>query len=79
MTHSITINLSMNDISNALSLQLKSIFKDDDKKNGDLFFDICDGNSDNHVLLKSRKKISINKSLIDYLKEENIKFEINKN
>ena len=79
LAHSITINVDSNEINNALALQMRSFIAPHKEKGCDLFFNIHDLNSKNNVLLKSQKKVILNKDFIDQLKAEDIKFEINKN
>lgn len=79
LLNSITINIPASRLSEAEVHPLKSFFTSSTENRGDLFFNIEDDSSDKSVLLHSRNKVPIKREFIDFLKEQELEFEINKN
>ncbi len=79
LLNSITINIPTNRLTEAEVLPIKSYMSSSTQNRGDLFFNVHDESSDKSVLLHSRNKLPITREFIDYLKEQELEFDINKN
>lgn len=79
MIHSITININNNEINEAKSHLLKKFITSSTQNKGNLFFNIYDTENEKSIVFYSQLKVAINKELIDFLKNEQIEFDINKN
>lgn len=79
MIHSITINLPSSRLTDSIVHPIKSFMTSSTQNRSDLFFDIYDEKCNKSVILQSRNKIPITKELLDFLKEQELTFDINKN
>ena len=79
MIHSITLNLPAKQLSEVVARPLKAFATSSTLNRSDLFFNLTDDVSAKSILLQSRHKYPISQELIDYLKEQEINFDINKN
>lgn len=79
LLNSITINIPANRLTEAEVHPIKSYMSSSTQNRGDLFFNVHDESSDKSVLLHSRNKLPITREFIDYLKEQELEFDINKN
>lgn len=79
LLNSITINIPTNRLTEAEVHPIKSYMSSSTQNRGDLFFNVHDESSDKSVLLHSRNKLPITREFIDYLKEQELEFDINKN
>ncbi|MBR5101995.1 MAG: DNA polymerase III subunit alpha, partial [Muribaculaceae bacterium] len=64
---------------NLIQGEILKDYINDKESNCELVFQIIDSHSQNHVKLKSSKRILLNKALIDTLNEQEVKFEIIRN
>lgn len=79
MIHSITININNNEINESMCKMLKKFIQPSPQNKENLFFNIYDTENDKNITFYSQLKVDINKELIDFLKSEQINFDINKN
>ena len=79
LIHSITINVPSSILTEAEVHPIKSYITSSTQNRGDLFFNILDESSNKNLLLHSKNKIPITRELLDYLKDQELKFDINKN
>ncbi|MEG1916727.1 MAG: DNA polymerase III subunit alpha [Muribaculaceae bacterium] len=78
LIHSITINLYDTEVSATIHTLLKDFMTDSTENRGELFFCLKDEEMKRSVKLKSRFKMPISRNLVNFLTEQEISFEINK-
>lgn len=79
MINSITINMHSEQLNESSVHPISSFMTSSTQNRSDLFFNIHDESSNKSVLLHSRNKIPVTKEFIEYLKDQEFEFEINKN
>ena len=79
MINSITLNIPAERLTESCVHPIKSFMNSSTQNQGSLFFNIHDPLCNKNVLLHSRRRIPITKELIEFLKDQEIEFEINKN
>ena len=78
MIHSITIDFYENEVKSSTSELLGSFLTESTENRSDIFFNIKDEVYNRSIKLKSRFKMPVTKNLVNFLTDQEIMFNINK-